>query len=116
MMSLGLLCFSWITDNRAWLIVPFFVLFGVGYGGVNTSRVSLVREYFGRSNFGTIFGLLTGVSTIGSILGPYLAGWVYDSWSSYQVIWFIFAAFPIIVAIFVFNISPVNTTGTSPRN
>ena len=83
------------------MLIPFLILFGVSYGGCIVLRASLVGEYFGRTNFGTIFGLILGINMVGSIIGPPLAGWVYDSWGSYQNIWFIFAglAGPALVAL-----------------
>ena len=109
MMGLGLLCFSRAYSPSTWLLVPFVVLFGIGYGGVNALRPSLVREYFGRANFGAIFGLLIGINMIGSIVGPSLAGWVYDNWHSYQGIWYIFASLPVAALISVLTVSRDST-------
>jgi MFS family permease len=89
LMGLGLVCFG-IAADTGWL-VPFLVLFGVGYGGGMSLRPSLIREYFGWANFGTVFGVLMGISLVGSIGGPLLLGWVYDTQGSYQNIWFVFA-------------------------
>ena len=38
--------------------------------------------------FGTILGFASGVMMVGQISGPPLAGWVFDTWGSYQGIWF----------------------------
>jgi len=91
MMTLGLLCFGSLASAGLWLIVPFLLLFGIGYGGSNALRPSMVTEYFGRSNFGSIFGLMVGINALGGILGPPVAGWVFDTWGSYQGIWFVYA-------------------------
>jgi len=84
MMGLGLVCFGSVEIIGFRVLVPFLILFGIGYGGLNVMRPALVQEYFGRSNFGTIFGIIIGVSMAGSIGGPAVAGWAYDSWGSYQ--------------------------------
>ncbi len=89
--------------------MPFLILFGIGYGGTTVLRVSLAREYFGRINFGTIFGLIIGINMLGSITGPPLAGWVYDNWGSYQGIWFVFAGLAVAALISVLTITPANT-------
>ena len=107
MVGLGLLCFGYVSTGTIWLLVPFLVLFGIGYGGHNALRVSLVREYFGRAGFGTVFGLIIGVGTLGSIIGPTVAGWVYDNWGSYQAIWLIFAGLAIAAVISVLTIRPM---------
>jgi len=109
-MSLGMLCFGYASIAGTWLLVPFLLLFGIGYGGTNVLRASLSREYFGRANFGTIFGLIMGISMLGSIAGPPLAGWVYDNWSSYQGIWFVFAGLAVAALIALLTIPAAKTT------
>ena len=78
------------------ILVPFLVLMGIGYGGGNTLRPSLIREYFGRHNFGSVFGLIVGIGSIGAITGPTIAGWVFDQNGSYQGIWYLFAGLAVI--------------------
>ena len=104
MMIFGLLCFGYSSSAGIWLLVPFTILFGIGYGGSSALRVSLVREYFGRTNFGTVFGLITCVNMIGNILGPFIAGLAFDNWGSYQYIWFLFAGLAVISVISVLTI------------
>jgi len=107
MIGLGALCFGYAASAGIWLLGPFILLLGVGYGGANTMRVSLGREYFGRANFGAVFGLIIGVNMIGSIIGPPLAGWAYDNWGSYQGIWLVFASLSVPAVISVLTIPPV---------
>ncbi|MFC1913543.1 MFS transporter [Chloroflexota bacterium] len=112
MMGVGLLCFGYIPAAGIWLMIPFVLVFSVGYGGCVALRPSLTRDYFGRANFGTIFGLIVGVSTLGAIIGPPLAGWVYDSWNSYQGLWFIFASLSILPIVSVMAISSLRKSST----
>jgi len=106
MTSLGMLCFAYASTAGAWLLIPFIILFGIGYGGLSPLRPSLAREYFGRASFGTIFGFIIGVNMLGGIIGPPLAGWVYDTWGSYQGIWFAFTALPVVALVAVVTIQP----------
>jgi len=106
MIGLGLLCFG--STGTIWRLIPFLVLFGIGYGGTNALRPSLTREYFGRTTFGTIFGLIIGLSAFGSIIGPTIVGWVYDNWGSYQAIWLVFAGLAVVAVISMLTIQPVN--------
>jgi OFA family oxalate/formate antiporter-like MFS transporter len=89
------------------MLVPFLLLFGIGYGGVISLRPALVRDYFGRRSFGTIFGLMTGIGGIGGIVGPTLAGWVFDTWQTYQVIWLVFGIAAILPLGLVLKTGPV---------
>ena len=108
MVSLGLLCFEYASSGDTWLLVCFIILFGIGYGSLNPLRASMVREFFGRSNFGAIHGFIIGIAMLGSIAGPPLAGWVYDNFGSYQGIWFVFAGLAIVAVISVLTIPPVS--------
>lgn len=107
MVGLSLLCFGYLSTAASWLLVPFAILFGLGYGGNNTLRPTLGREYFGRANFGAIFGLTVCIGSSGGITGPVIAGWIYDNWGSYQSIWFIFAALAVIPIIAVLTMKPI---------
>jgi MFS family permease len=49
---------------------------------------SSVGEYFGRKNFAKIRGSMSFVSTWGSVIGPVVAGAIYDRTQSYEImIW-----------------------------
>jgi MFS family permease len=106
MIGMGIFCFGLASIAGYWLLFPFVVLFGIGYGGSNTLRISLARVYFGRANFGGIFGLILGISVLGGIIAPPLAGWVYDTTGSYRIIWFVYAALPF---------ASLGTLGTFPK-
>jgi len=100
-MGLGSLCFGYASSDGTWLLVPFLVLFGIGYGGNSTMRATLLQEYFGRSKFGTIFGFAMGIMMLGQAIGAPLAGWVFDTWGSYQGIWLVFAGLAVIALALV---------------
>ena len=91
LLGISMLMFNYIHIAGMWLMITFIIVFGIGYGGPVPMSVALVREYFGRVRLGTILGLSTGVAYIGSLIGPPLAGWVYDTYGSYQGAWFIMA-------------------------
>jgi len=100
-MGLGSLCFGYASSDGTWLLVPFLVLFGIGYGGNSTMRATLLQEYFGRSKFGAIFGFAMGIMMLGQAIGAPLAGWVFDTWGSYQGIWLVFAGLAAIALVLV---------------
>jgi len=110
MLGSGVLCFAYASTMSIWLLVPFLVLMGIGYGGSNALLPLLGRAHFGRTNFGSIYGIMEGIGTIGGIIGPALAGWAYDNWGSYQIIWFLLAGLAVVAIIAVFTIAPVRST------
>jgi len=115
MIGLGVLCFAYAASASQWLLVPFLILHGLGYGGSNTMRAPLVREYFGRTNFGTVFGLIIGISMLGQITGPALAGWVYDTWGSYQGIWIVLAGLAVAAIISILTVPQVRTVASNNK-
>ncbi len=110
LMSLGGLCFEYARiPQGTWLLVPFLILFGVGYGGISALRPPMTRELFGRSNFGSIFGAIMGISLLGNMIGAPLAGWVFDTWGSYQGIWLVFAGLAAAALVSILTTPAVST-------
>lgn len=88
-MGLGMLPFCYA--HVWWAVLLFLLLFSPGHGGSMVLRASILREYFGRDSFGKLIGITMGSQAIGGIIGPTLAGWVFDTFGSYQVIWLVFS-------------------------
>jgi len=107
MIGSGMLCFASVSDMNIWWLIPFIVLVGIGYGGSNALLPSLGREHFGRTKFGSIYGIVEGIGTIGNMMGPVIAGWAYDNWGSYQKIWLLLAGLAVFAITSVFTIAPV---------
>lgn len=102
----GIILFSYSSGDTLWMLGPFVILFSSGWGSSATLRVSLIREYFGRKNFGTIFGFMMGTITLGQIFGPVFAGWVFDNWGSYHYVWLIYF-FISVLSVILMGASPV---------
>ena len=96
LMTAGLLLFGYVTAGMIWLLVPFIITFSLGWGCSVTTRIILLREYYGRGSFGTILGFTAGIMMVGSVTGAPLAGWVFDTWGSYQGAWLGFGAVTIV--------------------
>jgi MFS family permease len=115
MMCGGLVCLGFASSEAIWALIPFLILFGIGYGGNNTLRASVISEFFGRGNFGAIHGFVLGIIALGSIVGPPVAGWVFDNWGSYQPIWLVFAGLAV-VAILVAITTPSVSSAAQPAD
>ena len=105
LVGVGLLCFSHI--QLPGIIFPFLILFPLSWGSTPL-RGAIVREYFGVTSFGKIFGLMMGIAAVGGIMGPSLAGWTYDTLGSYHPIWLVFAGISIIPIILMLTMEPCN--------
>ncbi|MEE8413146.1 MAG: MFS transporter [Dehalococcoidales bacterium] len=88
---IGLFIFSFIDADRVWLIVPFLLTYGPGYGGPIPLRPALQGDYFGTRNFGAIMGLMMAISMMGGLASPIIAGWIFDVTGSYRLSWQLFA-------------------------
>ena len=101
-MFLGMLAFCYA--NVSGLIFVFLFFFSIGFGGLAVLRASFLRQYYGRYSFGKLMGVTMGFGAAGGILGPTIAGWVYDQVESYYFIWVFLSA---ITGLAVFLISKV---------
>jgi MFS family permease len=100
-MGFGLIFFDCAYSGQAWLLTLFLIFFGIGWGGNVTMRAALLRECFGRERFGTIFGFITGVMMLGNFAGAPVVGWVFDTWGSYQGVWFALAGLTMAAVIII---------------
>ena len=89
MQAVGVLAFALISET--WHLVPFLLVFGLSYGGAIPLRPAIQGEYFGRTSFGSIQGLIAFATTAGGVIGPWLAGWIFDVQGSYRLAWILFS-------------------------
>ncbi|MEW6141991.1 MAG: MFS transporter [Chloroflexota bacterium] len=106
LVSLGILMLAFVSAQTIWLVVPYSIFFGLGYGGVFTLTATWVASYFGRKRFGSIYGLVAGIPVAASVISPPLAGWFYDNYGHYQGFWFILAALAMVSAITIATAPP----------
>jgi MFS family permease len=108
LMALGLIVFSSFIKGP-WSLFIFLILFAPGYGGGMTVRSSLLREYFGTASYGKILGMTMGIGSIAAIIGPPLAGWVFDTLGSYRLIWLGYIGLFAVAIVLVSSIKPLKT-------
>lgn len=81
----------WLLSTEAWSLMLFALAFGAAYGGFVALMPALAADYFGGRSVSAILGVLYSSAAIGALLGPTLAGAIYDSRESYTL--------PILLAI-----------------
>lgn len=110
LVSMAVLLFNYVDVIGTWLLAPFLILFGIGYGGPVPMLPALLREYYGRGRLGTILGLAMGVMAIGIMAGPPLSGWVFDTFGSYEGAWFALSGVVILGTISLVTTPRVSNT------
>ena len=103
LVGIGILAFSYVQIT--WLIFPFLIFFPLSWGAM-VLRGAIVREYFGMASFGKIFGIMMGITAVGKIIGPSIAGWTYDALGSYHPIWLVFAGISIVPVMLMLTMKP----------
>jgi sugar phosphate permease len=85
----GVLIFAFI--EHPWMIIPFLLTFGPGYGAPIPIMPALQADYFGTKTFASLRGIYAISWTIPGIVAPLFAGWIYDSQGSYRLAFIVFA-------------------------
>jgi len=100
----GVLVFAWIGSPG--MLIPFIVLFGIGYASQIPLFPAIQVDYFGLKSYATIRGLQWAGWSICGILAPVLAGWVYDVWGIYRPIWLAYAIANAVAIPLIFLMKP----------
>jgi MFS family permease len=69
---------------------PFLLFYGLGYGGAIPLTQALRADLFGRKIFATVGGLIMPFTTLGGVIGPIFAGYMYDVTDSYKFAFYTF--------------------------
>jgi MFS family permease len=69
---------------RIALLAGYVLTYGMGFSGMSPVYASAVSDRFAGKNLGTILGLLDLGFGIGSAVGPWWAGWMFDRYETYD--------------------------------
>ena len=111
---LTFLAFLWLGVAReVWMFYLFAVIFGFAVGGMGTSESPLVASLFGLGSHGLIYGVLGLGFTFGATVGPILTGYIFDATGSYQLAFWVCAAFAILGVILAAMLRPPKKLGAT---
>ena len=88
-MGTSMLLLAWASE--VWQLAIFAPVYGLAHGG-GTVMFAMRAEYFGRRSFATISGMGTVMMASGSMLGAWLAAFIFDKTGSYNLAWMTFGA------------------------
>jgi MFS family permease len=80
--AIGVLGFA--LASTTWQFIPSLVALGIGFGGLIPLRAALQLEFFGLGFYATIQGFLMIAVTVGTIVAPLFAGWMFDLLNNYR--------------------------------
>ncbi len=86
--------------NNLLAIGAFAVLHGLGWGIRGPLMQAIRADYFGARDFGKIMGWSSMVVMIGTVSGPFVAGWLADRFGEYQTGFAIIAGLAALGSVF----------------
>jgi MFS family permease len=104
LMAATLIWLAWATE--VWMLYLFAVVFGFARGGTGIAQSPLIAELFGLRAHGVIFGLAVLGYAFGSTTGPFVAGYIFDITTSYQMAFLISAVLGVIGLILSALLTP----------
>ena len=83
--AIGLCFFAFVTPDRWWLLIPFFLTFGIGHAGWLVMQQTLIADFFGSRRFATLRGIATALQAPVAFLIPLFMGSVFDARGGYTL-------------------------------
>ena len=82
----GCVALTWVIWSQGiWMFYVFAILFGLAWGGIGVTTISMVGDIFGERKLGTIMGTIDAGFALGSAAGSALGGIIFDATNSYTL-------------------------------
>jgi len=108
----GTFIFAFITKQSSFsMILLFAVIYGLGLSGLTLLRLTILREYFGTGNFGSLFGLNSVFVTIAQVVSPIAVGILVSGHVSYRPIWLASAGIALLGVITILTMPSSSQSG-----
>ena len=103
----GCAALVWIIwSHDIWMFYLFAVLWGLAWGGIGVTTISMVGDTFGERNLGTVMGTIDAGFALGSAAGTALGGIIFDATHSYTLAFTIGAIAMLVLAVLLAFIRP----------
>lgn len=101
-----------------WIVLVFAALYGFACGAPLVLNSLLTSEYLGMKHFGTLYGVLNIMGTVGGAIGPVGAGIYFDRQGTYLPVFYLFVAMMLVASLVAISMRPhggsVDASGASP--
>jgi len=95
----------WLSSPmNPWMFRVFAILYGLAYGGAFPVLNLVIVQTFGVTHMGKIVGFTNLGSAIGGVIGPWLAGYTFDTTNSYSLAFLIAAGVTLVAIILIIPI------------
>lgn len=94
--------------NELWRLYVFAVIYGSAHGGIYTAISPIIAEFFGMRSHGVLFGIIFFSGNVGSAIGPVLAGYIFDTTSTYDWAFRICVAMSILGFLLLLSLKPIS--------
>ena len=101
--GVGVSCLLWLAGDGMIVLGIFAVLVGTFWGGSVALAPSVMADYFGTRSVSGIIGVLYAGVGFGALVGPIIAGLVFDLWQSYTVAILYSIIAPVLAAVAVLS-------------
>jgi MFS family permease len=95
--GIGVLVFAYASTIAH--VYIFVVLYGLTYGGCIPLLMAFRGDLFGRKKFAQMSGIMSPFRTIGNVIGPVFAGYLFDVTGSYKIAFITFTCIAIMSGI-----------------
>lgn len=106
--------FLLMNTKNLWMLLALGTIFGFGFGATMPVRMSMIPEYYGTKSLGTLVGLVSIAWAIGGIIGPIIAGYIFDLSGSYNIAFLSGIVLMVLGMIATLFLRPVSI-GCNPR-
>jgi MFS family permease len=111
---IGIGALLFIRDtSQPWLLYLFSICCGYGAGLVTPTIFAASADIFPGRHFGTVSGFLLGGMGVGSVLGPWFGGFLYDTCGSYAIAFLLCLASLIVSCLLVWAAAPRNSSSAA---
>jgi MFS family permease len=80
------------------------IILGLSAGGEMDAAAYLASRHFGMRSFGTLFGTMTGIMTLGIGLGPVCGSYIYDLAQSYDLLLWLVLPFSVLSSLLFWSL------------
>ena len=103
-----LLALFWLQAVQTlWMFYLFALVYGFAHGGFFSLVSPLIAKFFGTKSHGLLFGIVIFSSTIGGAIGPFMAGYIFDVTTSYEIVFLILSVLCFIALALAASLKPL---------